>query len=824
MVFERQHGANGSYDGSPTVSITGIVRLVVPTEPSNDPSDDLTRWVIQRGNTVIPIDDKLTQKLIPGQVIRASFNPEGGAQHLVSAASVQRPYSPIPDRHLLVVPVQWNERPMSKARLAAATNTQTELASWWRSASSGIETLTVRQAPVLQVTLGQECDDFGAEEQVAAWVAASEYASWVTNTALLWPENSGCTYGGLGYMPGYFTWMNKTTPAVWAHELGHNMGLPHANSCTMNYANTLLSGKVNLRPSYLSKCQHVEYGNYLDVMGFSDLSNGYNVDYLNRIGWLGNSQVATWDGLSRTYQLARSNDMTGLIRGIKIPSVKMLGSLDEGDFWIQFKPKQQAPYQDVGSGVFIMMKPSMDYLQGLEFDDATRALAFGSTWLCNISMTKDVDRQYPGWVSTSYLESGVPLDDRLGRFRITLISSDSDTATIRVEPGPTQKVATATNVRTTILTDETGLATGSVKIEWSASTPADLTTLEPSVWTATLSPGSSSCSVSVFARTCSVNRVPRGQPLSVVVTGAAPVGTSVSNALSVEPIPNSPPLVSADYTVGQTTAEIRPRVIDDGGLPVTSIVVTQVDGPSCDATTSNCTFSKLMANHRTGFVVEASNASGKRLTKVEITTQPRVPDAPVGFITLNGSTETVTIDASPLDRFNVSNITFICFRKDKNGVSERTRFSDPIPYAGIPIEKVFDASIWKIYRCDAYAISSKGRGVSVSGAIFPGRTQPENPGPNSSDVTPTPVPNPITISIRAERFAPGRYVVRWNARSRDGKTVRVTVPKFGSRKCTTRTRNSCVVVGLRSGKLYTVTFTARTSSATKKRKFSIRVP
>jgi hypothetical protein len=714
---------------------------------------------------------------------------------------------------------------MSATRLAEATSTQAELAAWWPAASSGIETLTVRQAPVLQVTPGKQCDDFGVEKQVTAWVSTSEYAPWVTNTALLWPEKSGCWYGGLGYMPGYFTWMNTTRAKTWAHELGHNMGLPHANNCIAPLTDNQGPGPLNARPSYLSKCRFTEYGNHLDIMGGArDLSNGYNVDYLSRIGWLGNTQLAEWDGSSRTYQLARSNDATGSTRAIKIPSVKMLGTLDEGEFWVQFKPKPLPNYTDNGSGVFVMMKPSLDYLKGMGFDPETIAATNGATWLCSISLAKGGLPGYTGWSSTSYLEPNIPFDDRLGRFRITLVSLDSTTATVRVEPGPARNVVSATNVKTTPVLDDSGVQTGGVKVEWAAVAPDDSATAEPSVWTATLFPGGSACSVSVFARSCTVYRVPRSVPLVAVVSGTAPAGKSVAAGIPVEPVPNSPPLVSAETTAGETTVEVRAQVIDDGGLPVSAIVVTKVDGPSCDATVSRCAFSELPANHTTTFRVEASNSSGKRMVNVDVTTLPRLPAAPVGSLSSNGTTETVTIDASPLDRFNVASIYLTCFRNDKNGTGSWTSFGDPLPYTGVPVEKVFDSTRWKIYRCDAYAMSTKVRGLSAPAVIVPGGSQKGNNGTDGGEVTPVPVVNPITLSVRAERFARGRYVVRWTAKSRDGKSVRVTIPKFGSRKCATRTRNSCVVVGLRTGKTYSVTFVAKTSSATKKTRFSIKVP
>ena len=822
VLVARERNVTGGFIDAPAVSVSGVARVIVPTEPPADPQVDPTRWVIQRGNTVIPIEDKDAEALVPGQIVRATVSASDGVKAVVRTYGVTKPYAPIALRNLLVVPVQWAGRPMTDARLSAAANTSTDLAAWWSAASGGIETLTVRTAPVLAVNPTKECDDFGVADQVRAWVASSDNASWVTNTAMLWPENSGCWYGGLGSMPGNFTWMNSTSAPVWAHELGHNMGLPHANSCSMrDTANPQLTKSA--LPSYLSTCMNNEYGNLFDIMGSSgNLASGYNAQYLNNIGWLREGQVSTWAGIDRTYRLSLLSSASGATRAVRIPATKALGSFDEGDFWLQYRAKDSSFYVANVPGVVLTMDPSVDYLDGMGFDEEGST---GGSWLCPINNA--AAESAPKFTLTA----GSPFDDRLGRFRISLVSITPDVAEVRVQPGVSRQVVNATNVVTSLQVDDAGTPTGGLTVTWNASTSPDPNLAEPSIWTATVSPGGASCSVPVFLRSCTIRRLPRGQTLAVTVTGTTPVGTGTATGPPVGAVPVTSPFVVVDSTAGETSVQVRPRVEDDGGAPVTAITVTSAGGATCVATAAECSFSGLAANHEHAFTVESTNAAGKRSANVKVTTLIRRPSAPVGSISVSGNTETITVDADPLDRYNASNIYASCWGLNPKG-TDFWNSESTFGYKGEPIVYTHDTAEGKTRECRVFAYNLR-KGYSPVRVLQPGSngtgsnsTGGSDPTGGSTDedgtVTTVPVDNPITISVKATRFQRGRYVVRWMVRSRDGKSVRVTVPKFGSRKCVPRTRTSCVVVGLRPGKTYKVVFVGKTSVATKKVNFSIR--
>ncbi len=90
---------------------------------------------------------------------------------------------------------------------------------------------------------------------------------------------------------------NSRKPDIWApglssfsfilaHEMGHNLGLNHANSLVCDGKN------------YTDNCQHVEYGNQYDVMGSGLTASSYlfqgghfNAYYKNNLGWLPGANV-----------------------------------------------------------------------------------------------------------------------------------------------------------------------------------------------------------------------------------------------------------------------------------------------------------------------------------------------------------------------------------------------------------------------------------------------------------------------------------------------------------------------------------------------------
>ncbi|MDO8522828.1 MAG: hypothetical protein Q7S12_00885 [bacterium] len=112
--------------------------------------------------------------------------------------------------------------------------------------------------------------------------------------------------GGLSY---YDNGMGRPFPWTWldyvlSHELGHNLGVVHANSWDCG---------ADVRVA--SKCLHTEYGNNFDVMGTGSFSLHFNAFFKDVFGWA-NTLIINKSG---TYTI-NPIENSGGVQGAKIVS------------------------------------------------------------------------------------------------------------------------------------------------------------------------------------------------------------------------------------------------------------------------------------------------------------------------------------------------------------------------------------------------------------------------------------------------------------------------------------------------------------------------
>lgn len=129
------------------------------------------------------------------------------------------------------------------------------------------------------------------------------------------PKTSSCTYGGAGSIgranSSYsHAWINGSNSLyLYAHELGHNMGLLHSHRITCPNGGTQGS------------CSIDEYGDYADSMG-SGYGIYYNAYQKERLGWLnyGTSPIIQTIAASGNYRLYpyETFDSDAYIKGLKI--------------------------------------------------------------------------------------------------------------------------------------------------------------------------------------------------------------------------------------------------------------------------------------------------------------------------------------------------------------------------------------------------------------------------------------------------------------------------------------------------------------------------
>src|SRR3990167_5264692 len=126
------------------------------------------------------------------------------------------------------------------------------------------------------------CDGFAIEKAAksAAQAAGFNLANY-ERFVYIFPKNA-CGYSGMGQVGAApsSTWINGSMILrTVAHEMGHNLGLHHAHA--LDCGDTTLG----------SSCTSQEYGDTLDIMGYSGTVGHFNGFNKERLGWLASSNI-----------------------------------------------------------------------------------------------------------------------------------------------------------------------------------------------------------------------------------------------------------------------------------------------------------------------------------------------------------------------------------------------------------------------------------------------------------------------------------------------------------------------------------------------------
>lgn len=123
--------------------------------------------------------------------------------------------------------------------------------------------------------------------------------------------------GARGYVGNKGAWLNTSTVATACHELGHNLGLWHANAWHTSDGSIIGPG------------ENREYGNLFDTMGSGE--GGFNACFRHQLDWLPQTaiQTVTSNGIYRLYPFDVSTPDSGASYALKIET----GS--GRDYWIE---------------------------------------------------------------------------------------------------------------------------------------------------------------------------------------------------------------------------------------------------------------------------------------------------------------------------------------------------------------------------------------------------------------------------------------------------------------------------------------------------------
>ena len=173
--------------------------------------------------------------------------------------------------------IYWSDQPPASPDDATMRALMTDTAGWFKRVSRGRHHVTSRVTPWLEVDGGDSnCADLETPLQ-RALAAARESGFGTGGYNRFMVVSPQCASTSFGELSGRVTWIREAQPylAVILHELGHNLGLDHANSwiCSQQQA----------RVSQGGRCAIQEYGDMWGAMGLS--TRPYSVPQLQQLGW-----------------------------------------------------------------------------------------------------------------------------------------------------------------------------------------------------------------------------------------------------------------------------------------------------------------------------------------------------------------------------------------------------------------------------------------------------------------------------------------------------------------------------------------------------------
>jgi hypothetical protein len=531
-------------------------------------------------------------------------------------------------------------------------------------------------------------------------------------------------------------------------------------------------------------------------MGMGGPSGYYSPTFLAQAGWLPDANRTVWDGTSKTYVL-HSADRSDLgLTAINIPSLDPVAG--DNVFWLQYNPNRLSYVTGAVSpphgGIAITFEPSEEFAAHLITSKGVLGAATSKSYLCDLTPSAIANDQIDS-SSDPRLQVGNSWTDPRNRFRITLTDANGISASVRIEALGLVSVTEPKDL--VVNPDDTGAP--HLDLTWGVETTA-YGVDEPSMWRAELLEDESKfCSVPVWEYTCHIDNVSRGVSYNPTVFGVNGQNASNRAAAPGAQVSSGPPAFFARFE--STTSSIKVTVhVDNGGAPIVGTPTIAISGqPPCAVSADvdiTCVFSGLKRKTLQVLTAKATNALGTRETKFTSRTTAGAPDSPVITARWNKNDLVATVRAKALDDNNSDFFEMHCFADGQN-----------VSSAGVEIGSTTSSKIFRVTDIRGKNAMCYGRVLSVGAVkVYASEfgllrvTQDEKITPGHLTIT------PIVVSRKK-----GTISVSWTATDTLGKVDRLVV-RSSVGHCKSLSRTRCVIRGLRSGVMASVSISARGTS------------
>jgi len=235
------------------------------------------------------------------------------------------------------------------------------------------------------------------------------------------------------------------------HELGHNLGLPHANmtSCTSGGTPTTFGYDA-------MSCSLFEYFDLFDPMGASFLrptANGFNPAYADELGWLEEADVVRvpiWGDVEQTVSIRPYGGTSGprAVQAFLPQAETPAGRSFPGKLYLEYRGNtglDQLLWSEGAAGrwpcpgggqneLFLRVVPSRAGFQALGLPEPTAFIALGSySILLDTDLSTLIGRD-SNWLCDSGLGPGETWTDPTGNLKVEFLgrASDMSSASVRV--------------------------------------------------------------------------------------------------------------------------------------------------------------------------------------------------------------------------------------------------------------------------------------------------------------------------------------------------------------------------------------------------------
>jgi hypothetical protein len=233
----------------------------------------------------------------------------------------------IGNKKVLFIRIDFSDAPGDPLSTTSATNLLNTVDTFWRETSYGktsatgtVVPMTVR-VPGTKASYGMNNDTTKLlnDGRNAARNAGYDPGNYDFDI-VAFKQIQQFSWAGLGMVGGKGTWINGDfTLRVLGHELGHNLGLHHANFWVAPNETIIGNGSSQ------------EYGNPFDIMGGGS-GEHYNSWYKTNLDWFITNEWSVVNA-SGNFRIADLNQSSlGAVHALKVP----IGA--GRDYWVEFRP------------------------------------------------------------------------------------------------------------------------------------------------------------------------------------------------------------------------------------------------------------------------------------------------------------------------------------------------------------------------------------------------------------------------------------------------------------------------------------------------------